>query len=81
MPNPENPSMILLGPDNPVSPSRFKMTTEIDTFTGKGKRTTRDYFDEEVGEFVEEGKFVDEEPLDDEFSEMIRDMDKPDETN
>ena len=81
MPNPENPSMILLGPDNPVSPSRFKTTTEIDTFTGKGKRTTRDYFDEETGEFVEEGKFVDEEPLDEEFSEMIRDMDKPDETN
>ena len=81
MPNPENPSMILLGPDNPVSPSRFKTTTEIDTFTGKGKRTTRDYFDEETGEFLEEGKFVDEEPLDEEFSEMIRDMDKPDETN
>jgi len=81
MPNPENPSMILLGPDNPVSPSRFKTTTEIDTFTGKGKRTTRDYFDEETGEFIEEGKFVDEEPLDEEFSEMIRDRDKPDETN
>ena len=81
MPNPENPSMILLGPDNPVSPSRFKTTTEIDTFTGKGKRTTRDYFDEETGEFLEEGKFVDEEPLDEEFSGMIRDMDKPDETN
>ena len=81
MPNPENPSMILLGPDNPVSPSRFKTTTEIDTFTGKGKRTTRDYFDEETGEFIEEGKFVDEEPLDEEFSKMIRDRDKPDETN
>jgi len=81
MPNPEDPSMILLGPDNPLSKGRFRTTTEVDTFTGKGKRTTRDYFDEETGEFLEEGKFVDEEPLDEEFSEMIRDMDKPDETN
>ena len=81
MPNPEDPSMILLGPDNPLSKGRFRTTTEVDTFTGKGKRTTRDYFDEETGEFIEEGKFVDEEPLDEEFSEMIRDMDKPDETN
>ena len=81
MPNPEDPSMILLGPDNPLSRGRFRTTTEVDTFTGKGKRTTRDYFDEETGEFLEEGKFVDEEPLDEEFSEMIRDMDKPDETN
>jgi hypothetical protein len=81
MPNPEDPSMILLGPDNPFSRGRFRITTEVDTFTGKGKRTTRDYFDEETGEFLEEGKFVDEEPLDEEFSGMIRDMDKPDETN
>ena len=81
MPNPENPSFILLGPDSPVSAGRYSTTTTIDKFTGKGKRQVYDTFDEETGEFTRPGKLVEEEPLEEEYSEFIRDMDKPDETN
>ena len=81
MPNPENPSFILVGPDNPASAGRYSTTTTIDKFTGKGKRQVYDMFDEETGEFTRPGKLVEEEPLEEEYSEFIRDMDKPDETN
>ena len=56
MPNPENPSFILLGPDSPVSAGRYSTTTTIDKFTGKGKRQVYDTFDEETGEFTRPGK-------------------------
>ena len=81
MPNPENPSFILVGPDSPASAGRYSTTTTIDKFTGKGKRQVYDMFDEETGEFTRPGKLVEEEPLEEEYSEFIRDMDKPDETN